>query len=348
MRMTKLGRTGIDVSDICLGTMTWGTQNTEAEAHAQIERALERAVNFLDTAEMYPTTPPGRETQGLTETYIGTWLAKSGRRDEVVIATKIIGKGSRTVRDGGAITPEAIKIAVEDSRMRLQTDVIDLYQLHWPNRGSYSFRQNWTYSAAGKDYAAIRDDLKSTLEALAEEQAAGRIAHIGVSNDTAWGMMTMLRLSDELGLPRIQSVQNEYGLMYRQFDLDLAELALAEDVPLLAYSPLAAGILTGKYRGGVVPAGSRRDVSSGNLGGRVTERAPLAVEAYAKIAERHDISLTKLAIAFARSRPFMGSVIIGATSLEQLDEVLDAGEIDLSEEILAEIDEAHKAHPWPY
>lgn len=348
MKMNPLGRSGVMVSDICLGSMTWGTQNTEAEAHTQIDMALEHGVNFIDTAEMYPTTPIHRSTQGRTEEIIGTWFAKTRRRDDIILATKVTGNGSKSVRDGGPITANIIRTAVRESLMRLQTDYIDLYQLHWPNRGSYSFRQNWHYDPSKKDYEAIRDDLKATLEGLAEEQAAGRIRHIGVSNDTSWGMMTMLRIAEELGLPRIQSVQNEYSLMYRQFDLDQAELSLAENISLLAYSPLAAGLLSGKYRNGAVPEGSRMAISSKNLGGRLTERAAQAVEIYAGIADKHGLNLPQMAIAFCRARPFMGSVIIGATTLAQLKEVLDAEALDLTPDVLKDLSEAQRNHPWPY
>lgn len=347
MKMNPLGRTGLSVSEICLGSMTWGTQNTEAEGHAQIDRALERGVNFIDTAEMYPATPPGRETQGRTEEIIGTWFAKTGRRNDVILASKVVGSGTSVVRDGGPITPEVIDIAVEESLKRLETDYMDLYQLHWPNRGSFQFRQNWTFDPSGQDRKQVPDDLKRTLEALSKHVEAGRIRHVGVSNDSAWGMMTMLRLADEFGLPRIASVQNEYSLTYRQHDLDLAELAHHEDVGLLAFSPLAAGLLTGKYIGGV-PKGSRADISSTNLGGRMTDRVMPAVAAYAQVAQDHGTSLTKLAIAFCLTRPFMTSAIIGATSVAQLDEVLDGADLHYTKAMEDDINAVHKAHPWPY
>ncbi|MBB5515421.1 aryl-alcohol dehydrogenase-like predicted oxidoreductase [Rubricella aquisinus] len=347
MKMNPLGRTGLSVSEICLGSMTWGTQNDEAEGHAQIDRALERGVNFIDTAEMYPTTPPSRERQGRTEEIIGSWFAKTGRREDVILATKVIGKGTQIVRDGGPITPAVIHTAVEQSLHRLQTDYIDLYQLHWPNRGSYHFRQSWTFDPSGQDTAATLADLRATLEGLAEEVAAGRIRHIGVSNDSAWGIMTMLRLADEFGLPRIASVQNEYSLTYRPFDLDLAEVAHNEDVGLLAYSPLAAGLLTGKYADGV-PKASRADVGSPNLGGRMTERVGPAVAAYNEVARAHDTTLTKMAIAFCLSRPFMTSAIIGATSLAQLDEVLDGADLEFTDAMNDDITAVYRAHPWPY
>ena len=343
-----LGRTGIEVSDLCLGSMTWGTQNSEAEGHAQIDRALERGVNFIDTAETYPATPPGRATAGRTEEIIGTWVAKGRRRDEVVLATKVSGEGSMVARDGDPISSSIIREALDGSLNRLQTDYVDLYQLHWPNRGSYHFRKMWAFDPSAVDFERDRDELRAILDCLGEEVTAGRIRAVGVSNDSAWGMMTMLRLADELGLPRIATVQNEYSLMCRHFDTDLAEMCLAEDVGLFCYSPLAAGLLTGKYRDGAMPEGSRRAVSSDSLGGRWTDRAQAAVEAYSVVAQRHGLSLTQMAIAWARSRPFMASVIIGATSVAQLDEVLDAGDITLPPECLADIDAAHRDHTLPF
>jgi aryl-alcohol dehydrogenase-like predicted oxidoreductase len=347
MKMNPLGRTGLSVSEICLGSMTWGTQNDEAEGHAQIDRALERGVNFIDTAEMYPTTPLSRERQGRTEEIIGSWFAKTGRREDVILATKVAGKGTQVVRDGGPITPSVIHTAVEQSLHRLQTDYIDLYQLHWPNRGSFHFRQSWTFDPSAQDKASTLADLRATLEGLAEEVAAGRIRHIGVSNDSAWGIMTMLRLADEFGLPRVASVQNEYNLTYRQHDLDLAEVAHHEDVGLLAFSPLAAGLLTGKYANGV-PKGSRADVSAPNLGGRMTERVGPAIAAYDEVARAHGTTLTKMAIAFCLSRPFMTSAIIGATTLAQLDEVLDGADLTYTDAMDDDITAVYRAHPWPY
>ena len=244
-----LGRTGIEVSDICLGSMTWGTQNSQAEGHAQIDRALERGVNFIDTAEMYPATPPGRATAGRTEEIIGTWMARSKRRDAVVLATKVNGAGSMVARDGDPISASIIREALTGSLKRLQTDYVDLYQLHWPNRGSYHFRKMWAFDPSGVNFERDRDELRAILECLGDEIKAGRIRAVGVSNDSAWGMMTMLRMADELGLPRIATVQNEYSLLCRYFDTDLAEMCFAEDVGLFCYSPLAAGLLTGKYRG---------------------------------------------------------------------------------------------------
>ena len=332
---------------MCLGTMTWGSQNTEAEAHAQIDRALAAGVNFIDTAEMYPTTPRSPETFGHTEEILGNWLARSGRRDEVIVATKITGASGGIARGGRGIYADTVREAVHASLKRLKTDVIDLYQLHWPNRGSYHFRQHWTYDPSGLDRAAIETEMAAVLDMLARLQRQGKIRHVGLSNETAWGTAQWLRLSGETGTPRMVSIQNEYSLLCRQFDTDLAELSVLEKVDLVAYSPLAAGLLSGKYRGGAAPEGSRGAINPG-LGGRMTERSIAAVEAYAGIAERHGLDLAQMALAWAMGRPFMGSVIFGATSIEQLERDLGAAELELSEEVRSEIVAAHKANPMPY
>jgi len=269
MKMNKLGRTGIAVSEICLGTMTWGVQNTEAEAHAQMDHAVAEGVNFFDTAEMYPTNPKTAETQGRTEEYIGTWFRKSGRRGDVVLASKITGDGVDWIRDGGPITAAAIREAVAGSLKRLKTDYIDLYQLHWPNRGSYHFRKSWNYDPSGQDTGKALEDTYEILETLSGLVKEGKIRAIGLSNDTAWGTMQFLDMAAKHGFPRVASIQNEYNLLCRYFDLDLAEVAHHEDVGLLAFSPLAGGLLTGKYQGGALPKGSRRTLTP-DLGGRYT------------------------------------------------------------------------------
>lgn len=347
MKMNPLGRTGLMVSGLCLGSMTWGTQNTEAEGHAQINRALERGINFIDTAEMYPVTPKTAETQGRTEEIIGTWLAATGRRDDVILASKINGPGMAYVRAGGPITARTIPLAVEGSLRRLQTDYIDLYQLHWPNRGSYMFRQNWAYDPSGIDSAAVRDDLAETLEALAAEVARGTIRHVGLSNESAWGTAQFLALAEAHGWPRVASIQNEYSLLCRLFDTDLAELSAHEDVGLLAYSPLAVGLLSGKYQGGAVPAGSRMSIVD-DLGGRATPRAFAAVQAYLEIAARHGLDPVQMALAWTMTRSFVASSIFGATTMAQLDLALDAADLTLGDDVLADIDAAHRAHPMPY
>ncbi len=347
MKMNPLGRTGLMVSELCLGSMTWGTQNTEAEGHDQITRALERGINFIDTAEMYPVNPKTAATQGRSEEVIGTWLAATGRRDDIILASKITGPGMGYIRSGGPITAEGVRAAVEGSLRRLQTDHIDLYQLHWPNRGSYMFRQNWAYDPSGRDTAAVLDDTAATLEALAAEVARGTIRHVGLSNETAWGTAQFLALAEANGWPRAASIQNEYSLLCRLYDTDLAELSAHEDVGLLAFSPLAGGLLTGKYQGGAIPEGSRMSIVS-DLGGRKTARVFPAVQAYLDIAARHGLDPVQMALAWTLTRPFMASSIFGATTMAQLDVALGAADITLSDAVLDEIGTAHRAHPMPF
>jgi aryl-alcohol dehydrogenase-like predicted oxidoreductase len=346
MQTLTLGKTGLTVSEICLGTMTWGTQNTEAEGNAQADLALDHGVTFWDTAEMYPVNPVLAETAGRTEKIIGTWLATRGGRDRVVIATKVTGKG-QILRPGQPITGATMRAAVEGSLKRLQTDYIDLYQLHWPNRGSYHFRQAWRYAPTGIDKVAETaqmTDILTTAQALVAE---GKIRAIGLSNESVWGAARWLHLADTLGLPRMGSVQNEYSLLCRQFDTDWAELSLIEDMPLLAFSPLATGLLSGKYAGDVVPEGSRRSLNP-DLSGRVTPQVFPAVAAYLGIAARHGLDPCQMAIAFCRTRPFRTIPIIGATTLEQLRTNIGAAAITLSPEVLAEIAETHRSYPAPY
>ena len=347
MKYVKLGRSDLSVSEICLGSMTWGTQNTMEEGHAQIDMALDRGVNFIDTAEMYPVNPVSAETAGRTEEIIGEWLAKTGRRDDVVIATKITGEGSAAVPGGPEISRERILSAVEGSLRRLKTDVIDLYQFHWPNRGSYHFRKCWGYDPSGQDRARTIEHMNEALETLQDLVEAGKIRHFGLSNETAWGSAQWLRIAEERGLPRVQAVQNEYSLLCRLYDLDMAELGVNEDVTLLAYTPLAAGLLSGKYAGDVTPEGTRRALNA-NLGGRITARVWEAVSAYLGIANDHGLDPVQMAIAFVMSRPFPVVPIIGATSLKQLDTVLGAADLTLPQEVLDDIEAAHKAHPMPF
>jgi aryl-alcohol dehydrogenase-like predicted oxidoreductase len=335
------------VTEICLGTMTWGSQNSEDEAHRQLDMALDHGVTFLDTAEMYPVNPVRAETVGVTESHIGSWIEKTGRRDAWVIATKITGKNASFVRDGQDVTPKTLRAALDQSLSRLRTDYVDLYQLHWPNRGSYHFRQNWGFDPSGRDVAAIRanhDDLTGTLKDLVAE---GKIRAFGLSNETAWGTIDWLRAADAAGGPRIATMQNEYSLLCRHYDTDMAEVSAQEDITLLAYSPLAAGLLTGKYQDGVVPEGSRMALN-GDLGGRKTPRAFEAVDAYLGIAARHGLDPSQMAIAWCLTRPFPTIPIIGATSEAQLATALGAADVTLSPEVLAEIATAHKAHPVPY
>lgn len=347
MKHIPLGRTGLTVSEICLGTMTWGSQNSEADGHAQMDMALARGVNFWDVAEMYPVNPVRADTVGRSEEIIGTWLAARGGRDRVVLASKATGIGRAEVRDGAALTPAVLRAACEGSLRRLQTDHIDIYQLHWPNRDVYHFRDIWTFDPRKANAAEVEAHMVAILEEAAKLQAEGKIGHIAVSNETVWGTAKWLHLAEKLGLPRMVSVQNEYSLLCRQFDSDWAELAHMENLPLLAFSPLATGLLTGKYAGDVTPEGSRRSLNP-TLGGRITPQVFPAVAAYLGIANRHGLNPAQMAIAFCLTRPFPCIPIIGATNLAQLDTALGAAEITLSPEVLAEINAAHRAHPQPY
>jgi aryl-alcohol dehydrogenase-like predicted oxidoreductase len=347
MKHIPLGRTGLTVSELCLGTMTWGTQNSQAEGHAQMDMALERGVNFWDTAEMYPVNPVSAPTVGRTEEIIGSWFAARGLRDHVVLATKAAGPGMEAVRDGGPLTGAILRKAVEGSLRRLQTDHIELYQLHWPSRSHYHFRQIWAFDPSGQDRAKIDAHMIELLDVSKAMMAEGKIRHVALSNESVWGAGRWLALAGAQGLPRMMTVQNEYSLLCRQFDSDWAELSVMEDMPLLAFSPLATGLLTGKYVGDAIPVGSRRSKNR-DLSGRVTPRAFQAVDAYLAIAERHGVDPAQMAIAWCRTRPFVTIPIIGATSLDQLAVNIGAADLVLSPEILDDIAKAHQAHPQPY
>ena len=346
MNKRQLGRTDTFVSELCLGSMTWGTQNTYREAADQIECAIEHGVNFIDTAEMYPTTPLTEKTLGDTESIIGQWFSDSGRRNEMVIATKVTGNGKAWMYGGQDITPEKIRVSIERSLKRLQTDRIDLYQLHWPNRGSYHFRQNWTFDATRQDTQRVQDNIGEVLRALDDEVKAGRILHIGLSNESCWGTGQFISFAEQNKLPRVVSIQNEYNMMSRLFDLDLAELSHHENVGLLAFSPLAAGMLSGKYSEGAKPEGSRRTMNE-NLGGRYTANSAQVCEQYVSLAREHELDPSQMALAFCLSRPFMASVIIGATNLEQLKINLGSTAIELSEEVKQGIQAIYAQNPIP-
>ena len=347
MEYRKLGRSDLEVSVICLGSMTWGTQNSEAEGHAQIDYALDRGVNFIDTAELYPSNPMSAETVGRTEEIIGTWVAKSGHRDQVILASKVAGEGIDYIQEGIGTSPEKIRISLEGSLQRMQTDYVDLYQLHWPNRGSYHFRQNWKYDPTTQDTQQTLDHIHAVLEYLGELVAAGKIREIGLSNETCWGTSQFLRIAESGNLPRVVSLQNEYSLMYRSHDLDLAELSHHEQVGLLPYSPLACGMLTGKYENGARPAGSRLTTNP-DLWGRASDAVWPVVDQYVAIARKHGIDPAQMAIAFCNQRPFVTSSIIGATSIEQLSTNLDAADLELGEAVLEEIHKVYRLHPIPY
>lgn len=344
MKYSQLGSTGIQVSRICLGTMTFGEQNTEAEAHAQIDAALDAGINFIDMAEMYPV-PPRAETYGQTERYIGSWLRRSGRRDRVILATKVMGPSEDLlyVRDGSTrLDRRNIEAAINGSLERLGTDYIDLYQLHWPDRRS-NFFGKLGYVHDPKDDPI---PLEETLEALGRLVETGKVRFIGVSNETPWGVMRYLQIAAERGLPRIVSIQNPYNLLNRSFEVGLAEIAHRESVGLLAYSPLGFGVLTGKYLDGQRPEGAR--LTRFQRFQRYTREAAQApIRAYVETARRHGLDPAQMALAYVNSRPFLTSTIIGATSLEQLASNIASIDLELSAEVLAEIEAIHQRHPNP-
>lgn len=334
MKMKTLGRTAISVSEVCLGTMTWGKQNTEAEGHAQMDYAVEHGVNFFDTAEMY-AVPPDASTYGKTEEIIGTWFKSTGRRNDIVLASKVAGGGRPWVRGGRGIDGPSVREAVEGSLRRLQTDRIDLYQIHWPRRGHYHFEGSWDYNPYLQDKESVLPNMLEVLQVMDELVREGKILHFGLSNESAWGTMQYLKLSMELGLPRVQTIQNEYNFLRRYYDMDLAELAFHEDVGLLAYSPLAAGAISGKYLGGVLPEGTRGAVAGSAY--RNNQYTEPAIRAYLELAEKHGLDVCQMAIAFCLTKPFMTSVIIGATTMEQLKVNIAAADIELSEPVMNEI-----------
>ncbi|ODT67459.1 MAG: aldo/keto reductase [Pelagibacterium sp. SCN 63-23] len=344
MHFKTLGRTDLQVSDICLGTMTWGSQNSEAEGHAQIAMARDVGINFMDTAELY-AVPGSARTSGRTEEIIGTWFAQHGDRDKWVLASKIGGGGSAHIRDGGRPDAASLRTALEASLKRLRTDYLDLYQLHWASRGHYHFENYWHYAPERQDKSAVRANLLEVLETLGVLVREGKIRHVGVSNETAWGIAQFLRLSEMHDLPRLVSVQNEYSLLRRHFDHDLAELSHHEDVGLLAYSPLAAGLLTGKYFDGARPRGSRMDYQ--NNFWRLNEHSERAAKDYHRVAARHGLDPVQMAIAFCRSRPFVTATIVGATGTAQLAQNLGASDLHLAPAVLADIEAVHRRHPRP-
>jgi aryl-alcohol dehydrogenase-like predicted oxidoreductase len=342
MEYRALGSTGLNVSAICLGTMTWGEQNTEAEAHAQMDLAVASGVNFFDTAEMYPV-PPKAETQGLTESYIGSWFRKTGKRRDIVLASKVIGPGMFPyLRGGPRLDREQVLAACEASLRRLQTDVIDLYQVHWPQRHTNYF---------GKLGYEHRDEdgvvpIEETLGALAELVQQGKVRHIGISNETPWGVAEYLRLSRERGLPRIQTIQNPYSLLNRSFEVGLSEFSHREGIGLLAYSPLAFGALSGKYLGGVWPEGARLTLFK-RFSRYNGDHAEAAIAEYVGLARAHGLDPAQMALAFVSGRPFVVSNIIGATSLDQLRSNLGSADLVLSDALLKQIEQIHARYTIP-
>jgi aryl-alcohol dehydrogenase-like predicted oxidoreductase len=354
MKTRPLGLSGLQVSEICLGTMTWGTQNTQAEAFEQMDYALSVGVNFWDTAEMYPTNPVKADTMGHTESIIGQYFAQHpSARAKVVLASKITGPGRYKLREESNITPTSLSQALEASLQRLQTDYLDLYQLHWPNRGSYHFGQQWHYAGPhstilNQTTAKVEADMLATLEALAGFIKAGKIRHWGLSNDTAWGTMKMLELAKTHGLPKPVSLQNEYSLLCRLFEPDLAEVCLREGVGLLAWSPLAGGLLTQKYHQGARPAGARATLAGYSGLHRSTNAMQAAADAYRNLAAQHGLDAAQLAIAFTLAMPFTASSIIGATTPAQLQTNIAASQVTLEPEVLTEIAKIYQQYPMPY
>ncbi len=332
------------VSKICLGTMTWGQQNDERDAHAQMDMALSEGVNFWDSAEMYPS-PPDKDKQGDTERYIGTWFAKTKQRDKVILASKM--SPMSFLRDGKTrFNAEHISSAIDGNLERLQTDYIDVYQLHWPERQSNFFGQRGYDSEMSAQSLEDLTPFLETIQALNDEIKKGRIRAYGLSNDTAWGLMRYLWEADKNGLIAPITVQNPYSLLNRLYEVAMAEIAHRENVGLLAYSPLGFGVLSGKYLNGKKPAGARL-TKYDRFGRYVNEQALAATEQYAKIAADAGLDMAQMSLAFVNSRPFVTSNIIGATSVEQLKSNIDSVNLSLSEEVLAAIEAVHTQQPNP-
>jgi len=346
MNYNQLGQSDLRASEICLGTMTWGEQNSEREAFEQLDYAADQGINILDTAELY-AIPPRRETQGLTETIIGNWFKARNNRSEWIISTKVTGPSSRMdwFRQDGSLPrldEKNIREAIEGSLKRLGTDYIDLYQLHWPDRPMELF--------GGLDYTHLDDNgsvpPEDSLRVLADLVAEGKVRHVGLSNETPWGLMKFISLADAMGLPRMSTVQNAYNLLNRTDEMGLSEVFYREGVSSLPYSPLGQGTLTGKYIDDACPAGSRKALFD-RMPRYETSGANARVKEYKSLAESHGLTLTQLALAFCRSRPFIGATIIGATTMAQLKENIDAFDTTLSEDVLKGIEEIHLRQPNP-
>jgi len=343
MKYTTLPTTDIKVSKICLGTMTWGEQNTEAEGHEQMDYALEQGVNFFDTAELYPVPARG-ETYGRTEEVIGSWFKKTGNRDKVILASKIAGSGPYTahIRKTG-FSKEGITEAIHNSLQRLQTDYIDLYQLHWPERPVNCFGiRDYPY----QQETQWKDNFAETLEILDQFIKAGKIRHVGLSNESPWGVMRYLSASKSKNLPRMLTIQNSYSLLHRTYEIGLSEVSLRENIGLLVYSPLAFGVLTGKYLNGNMPNDGRVTLFP-NYNRYSSPQSEKAVKKYLEIAQKHKLTLTQLSLAFVNQLPFVTSNIIGATKMSQLKENIDSINIELTQEIIDEINAIHALMPNP-
>lgn len=344
MKYTTLPRTDIKVSKICLGTMTWGNQNTEAEGHSQLDYAIDQGVNFIDTAEMYPV-PASPDTQGETSKILGNWLKLRNNRDKVVIATKVVGRSSdytAHIRTTG-LQGNSIEEAVNAELNRLQTDYIDLYQIHWPERETNTFGVR-DYQHNPND--SWEDNFKEVLHKLDEQVKAGKIRYVGISNEKAWGTMRYVQESNTNELPRVRTIQNAYSLLCRTFEGDLVEISMREDIGLLAYSPMAFGILSGKYIKGTAEANSRLKLFP-RFARYNSDQCTNATKKYLQIAEAHDMTLAEMSLAFVTQQPFLTSNIIGATSLVQLKENINSVNIHLNDEVLKKINEVHSEIPNP-
>ena len=344
MNFRKLGNTDLKVSTICLGTMTWGEQNNQKEAFEQMDYAISQGINFFDTAEMY-AVPSTEKTFGKTETIIGNWFKERNNRKKVILATKISGPGLSWIRGGGLqYTKENISSALLGSLERLQTDYIDLYQLHWPERNTNYFgKLGYKHKTEEREW----NDFESILRTLKQFVDEGKIRYIGLSNESAWGLSKFLELSESQNLPRVMSVQNPYNLLNRTYEVGLAEISIREQSGLLAYSPLASGVLSGKYRNNQKPKGSRLQLFGDYFPRYAGKSSNLAVEEYFKVAKKHKISLAQLSLAFVNQQSFVTSNIIGATTMKQLEENIGSTNIKLSSEIIDEINSVHKNNSNP-
>jgi aryl-alcohol dehydrogenase-like predicted oxidoreductase len=344
MQYRTLGQTSIQVSSLCLGTMTFGEQNTEREAHDQLDRAIAAGINFIDTAEMYPV-PPKAETQGLTEQYIGNWLATRGHREQLVIATKVAGAADWLpyLRNGNLhLNQQNIEKAIDKSLQRLQTDYIDLYQLHWPDRQTNFFgRLGYQHSVSGEEIPILE-----TLYALNDLIKTGKVRHIGVSNETPWGLMKFLQLAERHDLPRPVTIQNPYNLLNRTFEIGLAEISHREECGLLAYSPMGFGVLSGKYLDNARPTGARLTLYE-RFDRYTNTQAETATRDYVELAREHGLDPAQMALAWVSCQPFVTSTIIGATTLQQLGTNLNSIELELPPSLLESIEYIHQQQPNP-
>lgn len=346
MEYRRLGRTELEISVIGLGTMTWGFQNTQEQGFEQMDYALEQGINFFDTAEMY-AIPPTEKTFGTTESIIGNWFASRQNREKVILASKITGPGLPWIREGKSfIDRKNIMQAVEGSLKRLQTDYIDLYQLHWPNRGSYHFGQVWDFSPAF-DVQAEEENFLEVLQVMQDLIQAGKIRHIGLSNETAWGLSKWLQIAQQNNMPRMASIQNEYSLLCRHFEPDLSEIALHEDCGLLAWSPLCRGLLSGKYLNGALPEGSRLSLDS-RADFRSSAQTDAAIKKYIDLARRYEIDVCQMSLAFVNGRKFVNSTLIGATNMQQLKSNIDSILLDLPDDVYSEIENIRREYPMLY